>query len=183
MVMRKFILFLATLALAAPLSAQRVNLDFPGLSAHAVETVDVTIDGELLKLASKFFDRGDPDERAAREIVSKLEGIYVRSYTFEKAGEYDRTVVDRVREQLGPSWKRIVTVKSRDRENVEIYVDTRGDAKTVAGLMVISAEPRELTLVNLVGPVDIEKLSSLEGQFGIPRMSKDKDKDKDKRHD
>ena len=90
---------------------------------------------------------------------------------------------DRVREQLGPSWKRIVTVKSRDRENVEIYVDTRGDGKTVRGLMIISAEPRELTLVNLVGPVDIEKLSSLEGQFGIPRMSREKDKEKEKRHD
>ena len=179
--MRKFILVLATFALAAPLSAQRVNLDYPGLSAHAVQTVDVTIDGELLQMAAKFLNRGDPDERAARDIVSKLEGIYVRSYTFEKAGEYDRTVVDRVREQLGPSWRRIVTVKSRDRENVEIYVDTRGDAKTVHGLMVISAEPRELTLVNLVGPVDIEKLSSLEGQFGIPHMSREKDKDK--RHD
>jgi len=172
--MRKFVLFLATLALAAPLSAQRVNLDYPGLSAHAVQTVDVTIDGELLQMAAKFLNRGDPDERAARDIVSKLEGIYVRSYTFEKAGEYDRTVVDRVREQLGPAWKRIVTVKSRDRENVEIYVDTRGNGKTVHGLVVISAQPRELTLVNLVGPVDIEKLSSLEGQFGIPRMQKDK---------
>jgi uncharacterized protein DUF4252 len=168
--MRKIVL-LVTLAAALPLSAQRVNLDFPGLAAKATETVDVTLDGDLLKIASKFLDRGDPDERAARDIVSKLEGIYVRSYTFEKEGEYDRNIAEKVRSGLGASWKRIVTVKSREHDNVEIYVEMR-DANTVRGLVIISAEPRELTLVNLVGPVDIDKLSSLEGEFGIPRMSK-----------
>jgi len=169
--MRKIVLILVTLAAALPLSAQRVNLDFPGLAAKASETVDVTLDGDLLKIAAKFLDRGDPDERAARDIVSKLEGIYVRSYTFDKEGDYDRTIVDKVRAGLGTSWKRVVTVKSRDRDNVEIYVEMR-DANTVRGVVIISAEARELTLVNLVGPVDIDKLASLEGQFGVPRMSK-----------
>ena len=169
--MRKLILALATLVLAAPVWAQRINLDFPGLEEKARETVDVTIDGDLLKIAAKFLDGRNPDESAARDIVSKLEGIYVRSYTFSKEGEYDRSIVTRVREQLGPNWKKIVRVTSRTRENVEIYVDTRGDGKTVRGLVIIASEPRELTLVNLVGPVDIDKLASLEGQFGIPRMS------------
>ena len=62
----------------------------------------------------------------------------------------------------------MVTVRSRDKENVEVYFDTRGD--TIAGLVVISAEPRELTLVNLVGLIDVEKLTQLSGQFGIPNM-------------
>jgi hypothetical protein len=35
---------------------------------------------------------------------------------------------------------------------------------------VISAEPREITLVNIVGPVDLDKLASMEGQFGIPHI-------------
>ena len=48
----------------------------------------------------------------------------------------------------------------------------------VAGLLVLSAEPRELTIVNLVGPVDVEKLADLEGHFGIPRMRHDSKKDK-----
>jgi len=169
--MRKLILALFAIVIAAPAWAQRINLDFPGLEEKARETVDVTIDGELLKIAAKFLDRGNPDEAAARDIVSKLEGIYVRSYSFSRDDEYDRSIVTRVREQLGPNWKKIVRVTSKTRENVEIYVDTRGDGKTVRGLVVIATEPRELTLVNLVGPVDIDKLSSLEGQFGIPRMS------------
>jgi len=173
MLVRNFVLAVFVLAIAAPVSAQRINIDFPGLSTRAAETVDVTLDGPLLRLASKFLDPHDPDQRDAREIVSKLEGIYVRSYEFDKEGEYDRAVVEHVRSQLGSTWKRIVTVRSRDKENVEIYVDVRGE-NNVRGLVIISAEPKELTIVNLVGPVDIDKLSSLEGEFGIPRMGKER---------
>jgi hypothetical protein len=175
--MRTFILTTIILAAAAPLSAQRVNLDIPGLAARAAETVEVTLDGDLLHRAAKFLGRDDPDERAAREIAMKLEGIYVRSYSFDKEGEYDRGVVEKMRGQLGAAWKRIVSVKSRERENVEIYVDMDA-AGNVRGLVVISAEPRELTLVNLVGPVDIDKLSMIEGKWGIPRVSKEKEKEK-----
>ena len=181
--MKKLVLTLVILAIAAPLSAQRINLDFPGLSEKAAEVVDVTLDGSMLRLASKFLSNGDPEERAARDIVQKLEGIYVRSYEFDKEGEYDRAVIDRVRAQLGASWKKIVDVRSRNRENSEIYIDTRGDQPI--GMLIISAEPRELTIVNIVGPIDIEKLSMLEGNFGVPLVSrsKSKSKSKDKNHE
>jgi hypothetical protein len=61
-----------------------------------------------------------------------------------------------------------VNVRSKDRENVEVYTDMRGE--NIAGLVVISAEPRELTFVNIVGPIDLERLTDLGGQFGIPRV-------------
>lgn len=175
--MKKLVLTLLVLAAAAPLSAQRLNLDLPAsLADKAAEVTDVTLDGSMLKLAAKFLSNDDPDQRAARDIVQKLEGIYVRSYEFDRDGEYDRSVVERVRAQLGPSWKRIVNVRSRNRENSEIYIDTRGDQPV--GMLVISAEPRELTVVNIVGAIDIDKLSELEGSFGVPRVSK-----KDKHHE
>lgn len=179
--MRKLVLLLLALFLALPASAQRLNLDFPGLSERAREVVDVTLDASMLKLAAKFLGNDDPEERAARDVVRGLEGIYVRSYEFDKEGEYDRALLDRVRSQLGGSWKKIVDVRSRNRENSEIYVDTRGDQPI--GMLIISAEPRELTVVNIVGPIDIDKLASLEGNFGVPhisthRRSKDKEKER-----
>ena len=158
----------ATLAL--PAAAQQVNLEFPGLAERASEVVDVTLDARMLRLASKFLSMA-PDERAARDIIRKLEGIYVRSYEFDREGEYDRSIVDRVRSQLGASWSKIVNVRSRKRENVEIFTQTKGDA--VTGLVVISAEPKALTIVNIVGPIDLDRLADLEGQFGIPKISKD----------
>ena len=169
--MKRLVLALLVLAVAAPLSAQRLNLDLPGLSDKASEVVDVTLDGAMLKIAAKFLSNADPDERTARDIVQKLEGIYVRSYNFDADGQYDRAVLDRVRAQLGGSWKKIVNVRGR-HEDSEIYIDTRGDQPI--GMLIISAEPRELTVVNIVGPIDIDKLAQLEGEFGIPEITKER---------
>ncbi len=181
--MKRIALTIAMALLLTPAAfAQRLSIDLPAdLAARAAESVDVTLDGPMLKLASKFMnDDSDADARAVREMVSGLQGIYVRSYEFDKEGEYDRSILNGLRSQLGPSWKKIVTVQSRNKENVEIYVDTREGSNKVAGLVILSAEPKELTIVNLVGPVDLDRLSSLEGQFGIPRMS---GRGKGKNHD
>lgn len=175
--MRRFIVFVLLAFSAAALQAQRIQIDIPAsLAAKASETVDVTLDGAMLRLAAKFLGDGG-DERVARDMISKLEGIYVKSYEFDDDDVYDRSLIDSIRKQIGPSWKRLVMVKSRDRENVEIYADMRGE--TVAGLLVLAAEPREFTIVNLVGPVDLEKLANLEGHFGIPRMSKHSKRERD----
>lgn len=164
---------IAALALPITASAQgtRINLDFPDLAAKASETVDVTLDGPMLRLAGKFLSNGDADERAAKEMINGLAGIYVRSYEFDHEGEYDKSQAERIRQQLGPTWKKIVKVSSKTKEDVDIYADTRGDA--ITGLLIISAEPKEFTVVNIVGPVDLEKLAGLEGQFGIPHISGD----------
>lgn len=169
--MRRIILLAVIFLVAAlPASAQRLNLDFPGLADRAIEVVDVTLDAQMLRLAANFFsgDGKSADERAVRDIVHRLEGIYVRSYQFDREGVYDRSVADNVRRQLGPTWKRVVNVRSR-RENVEVYTNVLGDA--ITGLVVIAAEPRELTLVNIVGPIDMAHLARLEGQFGVPRIT------------
>ncbi len=167
--MRKWLLLLATLIFAAvPLTAQqRLNIDVPDLADKATETTDVTLDGPMLRLAAKFLQGAG--EREARDIIKGLQGVYVRSYEFEREGAYDRAVIDKIRAQLGPSWKRLVKVKGY-RENTEIYLDmSNGD--TPMGLLVLSAEARELTIVNLVGTIDIDRLASLEGNFGIPHVT------------
>jgi uncharacterized protein DUF4252 len=178
--MRKITLLLFILVLAAPLYAQRLNLDFPALAERASETTDVTLDGPMLRLAAKFLNSHDPDERDAKDLIKSLDGIYVHSYEFDKEGEYDRSIIEKVRAQLGPSWKPMVTVRSRYKENVDIYLNTRGD--TVTGLLIMSAEPREVTFVNIVGPIDLDKLAGLEGEFGIPHITRSREKEREK-HD
>ena len=170
--MRKFIISIAlTLAVAVPASAQKINLDFPGLADRAEEVVDITLDASMLRMAAKFFGGKNADERALRDMISGLEGIYVRSYEFAREGEYDRNLVDQIKKQLGPSWKPLVTVRSKKKENVNIYANMRGES--ITGLVIISAEPREFTVVNINGPIDIDRLTSLEGQFGIPEITKE----------
>lgn len=173
--MRKLVIAsILALSLAVPASAQRLNLDLPGLAGladRADEVVDITLDASMLRLAAKFLAGNDPDEREIRSLISGLQGIYVRSYEFAKDGEYDRSLVERIKSQLGPSWKPLVTVRSKTKENVNIMADVRGDR--INGLVIIAAEPREFTVVNIVGDIDIDRLSRLEGEFGIPKITKD----------
>lgn len=175
--MRRIILTLTlTLALAVPASAQQLNLNFGDLEERADETVNITLDADMLRLAAKFLSGKSADEKAIRDMIHGLTGIYVRSYSFDKEGQYDRALVDRVKRQLGPTWKQFVQVRSKTKENVNIYADMRGDK--VTGLVIISAEPREFTVVNIVGPIDIDRLADLEGEFGIPRITtKERDRD------
>ena len=176
--MRKFIVSLALmLVVAIPASAQRLNLDFlTDLEDRADEVVDVTLDANMLRMAAKIFKGAEANERAIGDMIRGLEGIYVRSYEFADAGQYDRKLIDRVKSQLGSSWKPLVTVRSKKKENVNIWADMRGEQ--VVGLVIVAAEPRELTVVNIVGPIDIDRLADLDGQFGIPKtVFQDKDHD------
>ena len=170
--MRKVLIAFTLLCIAAlPASAQSIKLDFPGLADRADEIVDVTLDANMIRLAAKFLSGNSADEREIRSMLNGLKGIYVRSYSFSKEGEYDRGLIDRVKSQLGANWKPLVTVRSKHKENVNIMADVRGDR--IDGLVIIAAEPREFTIVNIVGDIDIDRLSKLEGEFGIPRITKD----------
>jgi hypothetical protein len=159
-----------------PACGQNPKLDIKNLeplAKKASEVVDVNLDGSLLKLASKFMT--DEDDREGLEIVKGLKGIYVKNFEFDKPGEYSQADVEAIRNQLQtPSWSRIVSARSKhDGETTEIYLMTESDGGKVLGMAIINAEPKELTVVNIVGPIDINKLSSLEGKMGIPRLSKE----------
>lgn len=169
-----FLLTLLTV-IAVPLHAQegKIDITLPDFSKVAAETVDVTLDGQMLRLAAKFL-ADDPNDKEAAQVVSGLSGIYVKSVSFDAKGQYSKADVDRVRSQLGAGWSRIVVSTSRDGENAEIWVRAKNDH--IAGMVIIAAEPDELTIVNLVGEIDLERLARIEGQFGIPEVSGDSKK-------
>ena len=146
---------------------QLAHLDH--LAAKANETVDVNIDERLIQLTIKLFDDKDEDEAQIKKLVQGLKGIYVKNFEFDNDNVYSTADVDSIRSQLRePSWTRLLNVTSKREGIVEVYISMSGSQ--INGLAVISAEPRELTIVNLVGPVDLEKLSKLEGSLGIPDL-------------
>jgi hypothetical protein len=179
---------IASLLLAGgllPLMAQEIKLpaNLDRLAAKAEESVDVTLDGSMLKIAARFLsDKDDPDIAKVKRIIAKLEGVYVRSYQFAEEGEYSRADVESVRSQLqSPGWGRIVGVRSRrDGGDVDVFLKVPGNG-TLGGAVIIVAEPRQLTFVNVVGTIDPEDVTSLSGQFHIPRLrgsSKHSEEDK-----
>ena len=155
-----------------PLAGQDIKIpaSVEKLADKASEVVDVTLDASLLQLASRFLPSGDPDTARIKKLVGGLKGIYVRSFQFDKAGEYSMSDVEAIRSQLhGPGWSRIVGVrKMKSGENSEVYL--RSEGGNITGLVVVAAEPKELTIVNINGPIRPEDLQELGGHFGIPRM-------------
>jgi len=144
--------------------------DFEALESKASETVNITLDSGLIGLAAHFLDPSKPEDAAAREVIAGLTGIYVRSFTFDSDFAYPQGDVDRVRKQLSaPGWQRLVQVRSRkDHADVDVYIST--ERNKANGLAIIASEPREFTIVNIVGSVDLRKLQQLEGHFGIPKL-------------
>lgn len=154
--------------------AQGVDFDWSKLAPKAVETVEVNLDQNMLILAGKFLNpkRGDSDEAAIKELLQNLKGVYVRSFRFANAGEYSIADVDRFRSQFnGGGWNKIVDVRSSKAggENTGVYLKAAGDE--VQGIVVIAAEAKELTVVNIQGNIRPDQIQKLSGKLGIPDIS------------
>jgi hypothetical protein len=130
------------------------------------------MDKSMLQLAGKFLNDNDGDEANVRKLIAGLDAIYVRSFEFRSEGEYSMADVEALRSQLqSPAWGRLVGVRSKHGENVDVYFKDGGNGR-LGGIVVIAAEPKELTIVNIIGTLDPEKLADLGGEFGIPRFER-----------
>jgi len=147
------------------------------LAAAASETVDVSLDGTLLGLATRFMDDGDAEEAKAKAMLSGLKGVYVRSYEFGADGAFGPADVEMIRRQLSaPGWSRMVGVRSK-KDNADIDVYLWADGSKIGGLGILAIEPRRFTVVNIVGAIDLDQLRRLEG-FGLPKLDLEQGKDK-----
>ena len=164
---------LTLLCAAAAASGQDAASPAAGLEkyeAEAAESVEVTVDERVLRLAAKALSDKDPDQRVAKELLGGLKGIYVRVLEFDRDGVYQDSDVEALRARFrGPEWSRVVGVRSkRYGDNVEVFLSARGGQ--ISGIAVVAAAPRALVYVNVTGPVDLERLRELEGRFRIPRL-------------
>ena len=166
--------FIIASAWAAPAAAQtaagRLRLDsLERLAPKATESVNIELDGILTKFAGSILSDTDQEERAAKELIQGLRGIYVRSYEFKAAGQFTDADVAALREQLrAPGWSRVVDFESLDFGDAEVYMATAGGR--VEGFALLVVQPRELTVVNLVGSLDLDKLKQLGDNLNLPRI-------------
>lgn len=139
------------------------------LAAKASQTVDVSIDERLIRIAAKVLSDTDTDEKEVKKLLIGLKGVYVKHFEFENDGQFVAADVESIRTQLrAPGWSRMVGVNSKKEGNFEVYLLM--NAEQIGGLAVLHTDQRELTVVNIVGPVDLEKLARLEGHLGIPDL-------------
>src|SRR5262245_38781924 len=168
---------LAVLTLLIPVAASaqggRVNLSsLDRLEERASEKQVITIDSNMLKTAGLALVKPGPNADAAKQMLSELEGIYVRSFEFERDKLVSMDDIQAIRKQLAaPGWTRIVSNEEKgkgptDWELQEVWLFNPGGK--LGGVFIINAEPDELQVVNVVGPIDLAKLGGLGGVLGIP---------------
>ena len=167
-----------------PQAAPRLQLDNEeSLARKASELIDVNLDENLLRIIpKKIVTTTDSGQKVdIGKIVGGLKGVYVRSYGFANEGEYTEGNLAGVRTQLrAPGWARLVNIikrKADDNVHLEVYMMT--SAGSIDGIAILALEPKRLTLVNIVGSIDLQQLSQLEGQFGIPELGISGGDDKD----
>jgi hypothetical protein len=168
---------LRSLLLATTLSVSAVvasaNSTAPGFvdfgtfaPAGGKQFVEVDLDAGLIKLASIFAQKSDPQ---IAELVSKIQRIRVnvigmtdetRSATSER--------VESIRRQLGgQGWKRIATVQEEQGDNVGIYLKQANDDAIQGIVVTVLSRSNEAVLVNIVGHVTLEQIATLGERLNI----------------
>jgi hypothetical protein len=145
-------------------AAQQLELDrLTRLTEQAAEVVDVNVDPTMLAQLVKGLAAQANDEKL-KKLIAGLKGIFVKGFEFNQEGAYTDADVEAIRSQLKAPWSRMISVREKG-ESFELYLWMQNDQPE--GLALIAAEPKELTVVNIVGRIDLAALGAL-SFIGIP---------------
>jgi hypothetical protein len=160
-----FVLTSCAAALESPGPCMQFNWD--KLNAKAAEKVDINLQGPMLQMAARFLGSSGEDAKV-KQLVQGLKCVSVKTFTFDKEGQYAEADLKEVRSQVqGADWSKILDVQEK-HESTAVYLKT--DGKQSQGILVVVAEPKELTVVQIIGPIDPSMLSELGGMMGIPKI-------------
>lgn len=137
------------------------------LAARASDVTEVTLNKSMLGFASKFMDGKDGDDAATRQLIQNLDGIYVREYEFDKDNQYSMEQIEQLRKSFEtPEWQPLVRTRERKSgESTDVLVKlVNGESH---GMFILSAEPRELSIVLILGPIHMQDLGKLQGINGL----------------
>jgi len=167
-------LALACLLVPAWGAAQDARLKLPdsrALADKATESVDISLGPWALRMAGAFVDDKDPDGAATKHLLSGIKSIQIRSYQFATDFAYSVADIDAVRSQLAaPGWNQVMQVHDRDKsEDVDVYVLIENNV--TKGFALIAREPREFTIINIVGEIKIDDLPALEKHLHLPKVA------------
>ena len=142
------------------------------LAERATHVTEVTLDKNMLAFASKFMDDekdDDKDDKAVKEMIRNLKGVYVREYEFDKDHSYTGAELEGLRKYFeSADWSPMVHERTKGAaEGTDVYVKLVNGQ--MQGLFVLDAEAKELSLVLILGPIDVDKIGKLGGNFGIPK--------------
>jgi len=138
---------------AGPMEAAQVKDDlFAGtekFAQGAKDVTDVNLDKNMLGWVGKNKDK-NKGEGSGADLARKMDFVVVHSYTYDKPGMYRMEDVEIFRKRLTDgSWNCFIHTRDKD-ETTDIC--SRGSENGESNeLVVMTAEPKELTFVHLKG--------------------------------
>jgi hypothetical protein len=162
------VVLLSSSILLAAESARLKLPDFSHLQAKAAESVDISVGPFMLWLATKFAPERDDDGTEIKKILQGIEAVYVRSFAFAEDNAYSKDDIESVRNQLqNEKWQPLAQIHSRKKaENVDIFIAIENDKPT--GFAILVSDPREFTIVNVVGTIDPEHIARVHRSLDLP---------------
>lgn len=145
--------------------------EFRSLADKATESVNISLSPWLLNMAGTFIDDKDEDSVATKRLLAGIKSIEIRSFQFSADNAYSAADIEGVRSQLtSPGWTRLVQVHHREKsEDVDMYVLIENDMSK--GFALISSQPREFTIINIVGSIAVDDLPKLQSHLHLPKMA------------
>ena len=134
----------------------------------AKEVTEVNMDKNMLGMVPK----------GNSEMAGRMDFIVVHSYTYDKPGMYRLEDVDVFRKRLADgSWN--CFVHTRDKDGSTDICTRSGDHNDSNEMVIMTAEPLELTFIHLRGRVSMSDLGKMGSSMSMSSdTSKSKDKDK-----
>jgi hypothetical protein len=136
-----------------------------GLGAGEEATVEINLRGPMLKLAAAATDEDDPD---VSEMLSGLEGIFVRTYELDdhSPAGFDKAIASISQHLQTTGWETIVKVREPD-ERAHIAIKMDGDK--IVGMTVVALDEKDrdegVVFINIVGTIDLAKVGRMGKHF------------------
>src|SRR3981081_3233507 len=111
--MNRVICFFVLISCAAALESAGpcISFNWDKLNARASEKTNISLEGPVLQMAARFLGDGGDDAKV-KQLVQGLKCVSVRSFTFDKEGQYSEADLNEIRAQVkAPEWSRIVDVQ------------------------------------------------------------------------
>lgn len=138
----------------------------------------VHLEGPMLKAIGKM---GENKNEKVAQMISALKLIKVNQFPVLKTDldKTENTIAAMDKKLQSQKWDRIIKTKNKGKF-ASVYVKT-GEGNDYAGLFVIAMDKEDdLTLVNVVGKIDLETIGSLADEMNLPGLEKTKSAKKDK---
>jgi hypothetical protein len=130
------------------------------------DIVEVDLDKTMLRALGKRKDEDNP----GKELLSTLEAVHAVNGTVKAPAARVFEIIKQTQQKLlSAGWHQVTKIKD---ESDWVYVLTHVTGDQVDGLvaLIFESEDREITFVNLVGPIDLSKLGEYGDMVHVPGL-------------